>query len=317
MELEPHPVSGEIEFQEIKNILYRRLDVETLQAKLEVDEFNLGMIYLWCTQDQQGATNGWKLTEMRALQDILDGGEWHESISEADDAAKESYYSVPRIDSARDSLNGTNGHAQYSTTAAVEDEDDDDYWASYDKTPATRTPAKRPSPGPPSTNIQMPSTSELEYFARYMSEVQPAADPHDPSEESLRPGESTLNGDELTSARRPQFEPTESTNLGPSGYDSSMPPATLANGAFHEEAHANDVNEIEHPRPASASSGSVDRLESAAAASSQAEIGVKQHISTDMKSLYRLAKSAGIEKDEFRRIVQTELQVLDLMDMDE
>jgi hypothetical protein len=63
-------------------------------------------------------------------------------------------------------------------------------------------------------------------------------------------------------------------------------------------------------------SGSVDRLEREAASHSQAEVGIKQHISTDIKSLYRLARSAGIDRVEFERIVKTELEVLSMMDVE-
>jgi hypothetical protein len=45
-------------------------------------------------------------------------------------------------------------------------------------------------------------------------------------------------------------------------------------------------------------------------------VGIKQHISTDIKSLYRLAKSGGIERAEFERIVKTELDMLAMMDLE-
>ena len=46
-------------------------------------------------------------------------------------------------------------------------------------------------------------------------------------------------------------------------------------------------------------------------------MGIKQHISTDIKSLYRLARSAGIDREEFERIVKTELDVIGFMDNDD
>ena len=46
----------------------------------------------------------------------------------------------------------------------------------------------------------------------------------------------------------------------------------------------------------------------------RAQFGIKQHISTDIKSLFRLAKSAGMDRGEFERIVRTELEVLGLME---
>ncbi|KAK5047390.1 hypothetical protein LTR16_011172, partial [Cryomyces antarcticus] len=84
--------------------------------------------------------------------------------------------------------------------------------------------------------------------------------------------------------------------------------------AMDESFHS----EISHPRPSSPSSqGSVARLELEAASQSQMEIGVKQHISTDIKSLFRLARTAGIDRQEFERIVKTELEVLSLLEADD
>ena len=71
-----------------------------------------------------------------------------------------------------------------------------------------------------------------------------------------------------------------------------------------------------HPQPSSSSSPrSIKSLEAKAESQSQAEVAIKQHISTDLKSLYRLARSSGISRDEFERIVKTELEVLPLMEL--
>jgi hypothetical protein len=145
-----------------------------------------------------------------------------------------------------------------------------------------------------------------------MSEVQPALDPEDPDEPALQPHESTLNGHALVPQQRDvEHEPTETSNLGPQGYDSSFPAqAALPNGVRQEE-------EIKSPKPSSSRSASpVERLEHRARSVSSAEFGIKQHISTDIKSLYRLAKSAGIDREEFERIIRTELDVLSFMDQE-
>jgi len=174
--------------------------------------------------------------------------------------------------------------------------------------------------------------------------VQPALDAHDPEEEGPPPGESTLNGDELERGlqqrhREPEMEPLETSNLGPHGYDSSLPPpaAAFANGldglnelrmdsASDEKAREAELEQLErerysalsHPRPSSsASSNSVERLEREAESHSQAEMAIKQHISTDIKSLFRLARSAGIAREEFERIIQRELEVLPMLELDQ
>ncbi|KAF1986190.1 hypothetical protein K402DRAFT_333172 [Aulographum hederae CBS 113979] len=336
--LEPHPVSGEIELEDVKDIRYRKLDQETLQSRLDLTEFNLMAIYLWC----MGDAHEWKLAELRGLEDLDDGNEWYSSMTEADEVLNAGYSrtsrAAPAITGQSTSTNGAATSQSYMDTNQDDeddDDDDDDYWASYDKTPANRTPAKRPSPAPNTTNstLQLPNQTELEYFARYMSEVQPAMDPHDPDEESdLKPGDSTLNGNTLVTSRQaqqqqpPQVEPLQTTNLGPAGYDSSLPPASDTKDA-RQDSHVQSLlsrdeqsqqQRIESPRASSpASARSVERLEQEAAVQAQAELGIKQHISTDIKSLFRLAKSAGIDRAEFERIVQTELQVLPLMDMEE
>ncbi|KAL2352267.1 hypothetical protein BJ546DRAFT_884763 [Cryomyces antarcticus] len=322
MNPEPHPVSGEIELQDVENIRYRRLDEETLQSRLEVDEFGLLPIYLWCTGDQEGGGDGWRLAELRGLEDLSDGTEWYESKTEADEAARRGIY--------REVLDS----APTDTAApAIPDEDegdDDDYWASYDRTPG-RTPAKL-SPAPPAISSATAarletgrerSTSELEYFARYASEVQPALDAHDPEEGGTAPGESTLNGGEISEAmRQARAQPTGTTNVRSPGYEPSLPQPYI-NGQQHDSTGQTAMDEsfhseISHPRPSSPSSqGSVARLELEAASQSQMEIGVKQHISTDIKSLFRLARTAGIDRQEFERIVKTELEVLSLLEADD
>lgn len=310
LEIEPHPSSGEIEFEDVKGVRYRRRDEETLEARLELEEFKLLPIYLWCMTDESSGGPGWRLTELRALEDMDDGTEWFDSMDEANEGSKVAYIR----DALRQDTLSPNARSvpyqQQHGNQEEQDDDDDDYWNSYDRTPGrtpARTPAKRsPAPG---SSVQMPSASELEYFARYAMEVQPALDAHDPDEEVDESIESTLNGNSLVTERQPQVEPLESTNLGPEGYDSSLPPA-----------QQNTSNEISHPRPESAASslsGSIERMEQAAEVSSQAEVAIKQHISTDIKSLYRLARSAGIQREEFERVVRTELEMLSMMELDE
>jgi hypothetical protein len=315
IQLEPHPVSGEIELEDVENIQYRRLDPETLHTRLDLDQFGLLPLYLWCSGDGQGNDAGWKLAELRSREDKEDGTEWFDSIEEANERSGP-VRSITHTNGAN-GTNGTNGQGTAEPEAEAE-EDDDDYWASYDQAPS-QTPMKR-SPAPAETKApQVPSNTELEYFARYMSEVQPALDPHDPSEETMGPGESTLNGDTIVpSTRAVQHEPIETSNLGPSGYDSSLPPPPTngTNGTAREVDDSTDA--IRQPRPSSSSSAnSIERLERKAENFSHAEVGIKQHISTDIKSLFRLARSAGIERAEFDRIIKTELEMLGMMDLDE
>jgi len=306
IQIEPHPVSGEVEIEDVNEIQYRRVDPETLHCRLHVEEFNLLPIYLWCMGDGQGGGSGWRLAELRTLEDKNDGSEWQGSVQDADRNVSHGQKSP-----------SSNAANRGPREAKAEPDDDDDYWAAYDRTPG-RTPAKRsPAPAANKSNssVQLPTTSELAYFARYMAEVQPAMDPDDPSQQGIGSGESTLNGNTFTAGTREVHHNPNGITIGSSsGYEPQQP---AFSGGSIRPVDAEDI--ILHPRPSSSSSstsGSVDRLEREAASHSQAEVGIKQHISTDIKSLYRLARSAGIDRVEFERIVKTELEVLSMMDVE-
>ncbi|KAK8229487.1 hypothetical protein HDK77DRAFT_486103 [Phyllosticta capitalensis] len=347
IELEPHPASGEIELGDVSQIRYRRRDEETLEARIELSDLDLLPVYLWCMTDATtGDGPGWRLTELRTIQDYDDKPEeWFPSMDEAREASKAAY-----IADALRKAETPNQTTTNNTTTAQDEDDDDDYWNMYDRTPG-RTPAKQsPAPQvqrPTNSSTQqhsnlVPSTEELEYFARYAAEVQPALDAHDPEEEVPADAgfESTLHGDTLTSAANlstrnggVQFEQPAAANIGPGGYDSSLPgPAPHTNGAAPAQQQTETSpfetlthSELNHPRPVSGSgsgspasaSSSVARIEAAAAGQAAAEVAIKQHISTDLKSLYRLARGAGIARDEFERIVRTELDVLGMMGLDD
>jgi hypothetical protein len=311
--VEPHPASGEIEVEEPDRMLYRRSDPETLHARLELGEFGLIPTYLWCTGGENG--NRWLLAELRSMEDSDDGTEWFAGMGEANEAGF-------RRKAAKSNGVATQPSVLEPEPAQEEEDDDDSYWAAYDRTPGGQTPMQKHSPAPmASSRTQIgPTQSELEYFARYASEVQPALDAHDPDEENPVTGESTLNGNTLNYTRQPQTEPLKTSNLGPNGYDSSMPPAASgSNGVEYTEAiHQDDFSALNHPRPSSsASENSVQRLERQAENYSQAEIAIKQHISTDIKSLFRLAKASGIDREEFERIIRRELDVLPLLEQEE
>jgi hypothetical protein len=136
-------------------------------------------------------------------------------------------------------------------------------------------------------------------------------DPYDPAEDIAAPEESTLNH------HGREFAASETSNPISFSAENGRPPtdgehqdtATVDLAAPSPETPINT-------RPLSSSRESAERLERQAQNQSQAEVGIKQHISTDIKSLYRLARSAGIERGEFERIVKTELEVLPMLDLE-
>jgi len=331
LELEPHPVSGEIELDDLDSIKYRRLDDETLQSRLDAAQFNLAPVYVWCESDEHGDTGpGWKLTELRALEDIEDGTSWYNSVSEANDAANTHTIAVPSTTSAQQPA-----QAQAQADDEENDSDDDGYWAAYDQTPG---PSKNPSPKPP-TNASAPETtssnrdrsrSELEYFARYGAEVQPALDAHDPDEDHPELGESTLNGTtQRALSTQPQIQQPQPTTQQDtrSAWEKALHPYAAHDSAFATSTDLPSTHDLDitAPRPISptTSHSSVEHLESRAEEMSQQrsnshiENAVRQHIATEVKSLWRLANGAGLDREEFERVIALEVQCIGMMDRDE
>ena len=327
-------MSGEIELDDIESIKYRRLDDETLQCRLDAAQFRLAPVYVWCESDEHGGTGpGWKLTELRALEDVEDGTAWFNSVEEANDAANTRSIEVPATS------NGTAPAQQPAQQQAEDDDSDDDgYWAAYDQTPG---PSQKPSPKPPA-NAAAPqpidstrdrSRSELEYFARYGAEVQPALDAHDPDEDHPELGQSTLNGTTqrpVSTQQRPSPPKTEPQEDNRAAWEKALHPYARASDA-HDSAFATSTDlpstqdlDITAPRPISPTSShsSVEHLESRAAemskpTTSHIENAVRQHISTQVKSLWRLANGAGLDREEFERVIGLEVQCIGLMDRDE
>lgn len=291
---EPHPVSGEIEVGDVEPIAYKRLDEETLRAQMSLSEWPFAPIFLWCSGGDQAS--GWKLTEMLPSPEV--DGSWSGTIQEANDS------SASRIMNEALQAADAAASARPASNLSVPKNDEDDYWAQYDQTPDGRTPARKPSVQP-----GMGGPSEDEYYSRY-GDVQPAMDNHDPDEEMVHggAGESTLNGNVLTQIQTG----SENTNR-----TISPPPYQDQDRMDGGELDGKDV-EMRQPVPTSpssrAGSDTVARLEDTAEKINASDIGIRQHIGTTMKSLYRLAKSTGMDREEFDRLVNRELETLSIFD---
>ena len=294
---ELHPVSGEIEFREIEDIAYRRLDEETLQTRIKARDLGLDVIYLWCEGDSEGGGDGWRVSELYPSDTHIDDVNhlWWRSIELANEKAKEALI--------------TNGIREAPLTGGVikqdEDNDDEDYWAQYDN-PGRSMSAQPTNSLDSDGNKGLATTSDTEYYAQY-SQIQPAMDQDDLDEDRTVTGESTLDGNVV----------------------SGVISKALRNGVLDKNTSQklegdrrllNESSTISHPRASSSSSkGSVaiERLEDSAVAKSVGEIAVQQHISTSFKSLFRLARGIGIERAEFSRIIYTELQTLSIIEEDD
>ena len=291
---EPHPSSGEIEVGETDSITYKCFDQETLKARIPLPEWTLTALYLWCSG---GEEVGWKLAELLPFSEnnVLDRS-WSPSITEANETSRARLMAEALVE------------AQEAERKLSVGGDDDDYWAMYDKTPANGTPAVKRSPA---SNAHPAAFQErngsVDYYAQY-GDVQPAMDNHDPDEQVQDEEESTLNGDSLESI------------LGRSRGVSQVDPPVYQAPEPWRERYEEDHN-MDQPKPMSPTSenGSdmVGRLEQTAERQAASEVGIRQHISTSVKSMFRLARSAGIDREEFERMMRTELDTLAMLDTEE
>ena len=309
---EIHPASGEVEFGNVQDIRYKRFDEETLRANLRLPDLSLSVTYLWCLADQDGDESGWLVSEVSPMEEqdrILAG--WSSSVIEANETAE-----TLRADSLQNGaglgLNaktpqGKKQNGQGPTLNVAdedEDEDEESYWARYAATPG-RSSGQINSfseiEGSKRENHQG-STADAQYYARY-AHVQPEMDNNDPSENHNTLGEFTLNGDTLYSSG-------EQTT----GIDQARQPAQPS-----ELAEAAMNREIKYRRLSSPSSRStaVSRLEDSAVAQSASEVAIRQHVSTTIKSLFRLTRGAGLDREEFNDLVRRELDTLSLIAEDD
>ncbi|KAH8593602.1 hypothetical protein B0O99DRAFT_626657 [Bisporella sp. PMI_857] len=287
--LEPHPVSGEVEVDwDNIDVRYKRIDVETLHAQVLLTDYDLIVWLLWCGNNQSSGTR-WTISD----------------VSVPDSA---SLWGYPTIDASEENYN-TLSLTIGANDDKDDDDDNDDYWNQYDNVSGQPTPAPVGNVSS-SVSLSNGSVDEDEFYAQYGT-VQPAMDNHDPDEQ-LQQGavQSSLGGDEFTHRLQQQLSRDLATDTAAVSRPDSVP----------QDDHIGIV----HPRPSSSSSShssrTVERLErqaEAVAGRESAEIGIKQHISSSFKSLYRLAKSTGIDREEFERLIRTELDVLPLLDTEE
>ncbi|KAI9809035.1 MAG: hypothetical protein M1825_002324 [Sarcosagium campestre] len=306
-QLEPHPVSGEIELQEPPRITYRRVDYETLYARAIMEDLKLKVIYVWCEKDDESEAC-WRIHEVSTYDVGDEDGPpdfWHPTVNSAERwnrycirdyiLNEDGEYVENKNDDDDDDGDGGDGDE--------DDEDDDDsYWRQYDNTPArTPAPVRSPIATPAAANGTSRRTSEDEYYAQY-KDVQPALDKDDA-------GRQTQVASPPTAGNGRESDRTASPPLPGRIMRESIPGPREAKHDHSRESISTSRNSSPH--------SSIVRLESLAITQSHAEFGVKQHICTSIKSLYRLARAAGIEREDFERAVRTQMDLLELMDEDD
>lgn len=322
--LEPHPVSGEVEVDWDYDVQtqYRRVDEETLQALVVLEDFELFFRLVYCVNDEAGGGDGWRVGEI--------------SVPDKSNPFA-SFAGYSSIEAAENSFRqqdaNTNEPISQPANSAVadqpiddkqeEEDDDDDYWARYDATPA-RTPQPARSPAPQSApqqtlaaTHQAVAEEDDAYFAQY-DNVQPAMDNHDPDEAQA--------AQEITGSAPPlglQHSVDSGARAGEDGEEANetngawtLAPSPGARSREEEERTAS----LAHPRPESSASSNgsntVLKLEEQAGRQESSEFGIKQHVSRSIRSLFLLSRAAGIDREEFERMVKTELDVLGMVEDD-
>lgn len=309
---ELHPVSGEFDFGDVQELLYRRLDEETLHAIVAIPDLGLMVVYLWCGRIHGGVGTDWKVSEVKTVEKFSaeTSNAWSASIPEAEVKWREKgarngpseVSSIPTI------------HEPHSAESGAIEDDEDAYWARYDFT-TRRSPGPRPpeinQTDPARTTLDAsradPTTSDDEYYARY-EKIQPEMENDDPSQDRKVLGESSLNGNAVVPSTDevPPSPPYGSLRL------------SLRHTMSGSEAKPED-SLINHSPASSTSRASptVARLEESAETISHGEMAIRQHVSTTIKSLFRLSRAAGMDRLEFDELVRTELDTLGLLEEDD
>ena len=289
---ELHPISGEIEIGSIEPLRYRRLDEETLQARIAVPETGLTVIVVWDETDQDGESNAWRIAEVKPIDDLDDvqSGHWCQSMAEAEERAHQKAFE----EAIRE--HGTAAATLNPRTEPLTPENDDAYWAQYDNTPAR-------TPGPHQNGDDYKDSkdaSEAEYFQRY-AQVQPEMDNDDPSGPRDAIGPTTLDVNAMTSS------------------NGTIVPRPELGDPLSNISTNDPVRGQSHPAasPPTSAPAAVSRLEQQAAALSITDPAIKQHVSFSIKSLYRLCRGSGMERNDFENLVQTELLSLHMSEVEE
>lgn len=328
--LEPHPVSGDVEVDWScdADTRYRRLDPETLQALVALTALGVAFQLVWCVNDPEGGSDGWRVAEVSTTAKPLPferfGGV--PSVDEAEWRFREAgtpAHAPPNTDGATmnggSSDHGRNEGGEGGEARDDDDDDDDAYWARYDATPA-RTPGQNVSPAAAHLSAAKTQpgalTEEDDYYAQYDS-VQPAMDNHDPDEESHLDHAPPPLG--LGQSANGRHEPNHGEGARPDE-PGSVPVSPRDVAAREPSATAGHDAPLAHPRPESSASSNrsdtVAKLEATADQQGRNEFGVKQHVSRSIRSLYMLSKSSGIDREEFEQLVRTELDLLGMMEED-
>ncbi|KAK6531963.1 hypothetical protein TWF694_003126 [Orbilia ellipsospora] len=308
---------------------FRRLDAETLQCLILIQELEIIILYQFVADDivdEEGERgDGWKVHDVR----ISDDEECFTSSGVAAfvgciEEAEEGYRSRS-ISSRYTSTVDTNTIASGVKVDENEDEDEDDYWGRYDDEDTESSAGDQYEQPPQQTEQQHRSSfshihqspvqlaasmlarrvlhpeqeteedkEEEEYYARYANveavlDKPPAAARADMDRrDSISTTHTTQSNERVLGDLN-----TPSTRI-------TIPSAKISPTVVNNTAASN-------PR---VGERVVGELESAAQVHTQNEVAIQQHVSTSIKSLYRLWKAGGMEAEEFGKFLEREVEVL-------
>ncbi|KAK6499059.1 hypothetical protein TWF481_011628 [Arthrobotrys musiformis] len=303
---------------------YRRLDGETLQCLVEIPELEVVVLYQFIADDiisEEGAVgDAWKVQDVRLADDeeaLLKAGVFCESIDAAEGGFRSSSVAVRGF---------SYGHNFQQSQKQVEEQDDsdDDYWGRYDDEETESVAGDeepRSIPQQPQSHVQIAASmlarrvleqeeqaedkEEEEYYARYAN-VEPVLDnpvPTNPEGVVDRRDSISTN---ITSTSTTFDAQTLSTPLTAFTHPSTKVSPVMT---------ATTISTTSHPKPEVATAKRiVAGLESAAEVHTQSEVAIQQHVSTSIKSLYRLWKAGGMDTEEFGRFLEREVEVLKVVE---
>ncbi|KAF3923038.1 hypothetical protein ABW20_dc0104468 [Dactylellina cionopaga] len=303
---------------------FRRLDAETLQSLISIPEIELLVLYQFTTDDLLSESgdigNAWKVHDVRLADDeeaLLPAGIFHASI----EAAEEEFRTNPRASSSSIVASGNTG------ASAVEEDDDDDYWGRYGEED-TESSAGDHHDHPAATVSQQHSPVQIaasvlarrmlqednedreedEYFARYAN-VEAVLDKPS-SETTAVPASASREVDRRDSVSTAQT----STSVTFDHHNLSTPLTAFTNPSTKVSPIVTTISQPQQQSQMWENRKVVADLEDAAAVHTQGEVAIQQHISTSIKSLYRLWKAGGMDGEEFGRFLEREVEVLKVVE---
>ncbi|CCU80810.1 unnamed protein product [Blumeria hordei] len=306
-EMEPHPISGQVEvdWESEAETRFRRIDTETLVALVSIPKLSLLVKLVWCTNDPPGldGPDGWRIGEVRAGEPV-DYTWGKSSLSRAEEEFQLKY--IQHLESQQEDSN-----VGIPLAPELEDgnqEDECTYWAQYDKTP-TKTSAASISQPPEAFKSDSSLDCGDDEFYKLYSSVQPALDNHDPDEAIANNLPGGSRGPEqitnLPAPSRPKFSTTSQNDHEGRINGQTHSPPPFGNPYYS------------HMRPDTSHNLSTRQITSKDRSDSQlkplGETAITDYIRVSVKNMYSLACATGLDREGFEQILLTEMKALQLM----